>query len=319
MAFGNKKADKEAEATSNAEVLPPEKAALPDTVKEIIDTKGTMLTTSKGEQLPADFIEEMQTGNTGLENVTANNLIIPRITILQSLSPQLQRKKAEFIEGAEMGDFCDTAIGDVYKELLVIPVYFADILLEWAPRSTGKGLVANHGLARKDHPIFKECVMDDKRRWFHGREANKDTTNIISETATFYCLNVTAGGRRVFIPLSSTNRKSAHRWLTLITNERVPGRDGKEFQPPIFYRAWRVTKTEESNSQGDWFGWKFDQGPNIVELDPARNLLRSAKEFMEQARSGLVSGDLSSFAEDGTAEGVASTAGEERDDANRAM
>jgi hypothetical protein len=308
MAFGTKSKNPEPEiippnvvtgtGTSSTQIKP-----LSEAVSDVKDT-GTALAAPSKASLPIEFLDEIETGSTGLENVTANNLIIPRITILQSLSPQIQRKKAEFIEGAEMGDFCDTAIGDVYKEMTVIPVYFADILLEWAPRATGKGLVANHGMNRD---ILKECVQDDKRRWYHGKEANKDTTNIISETATFYCLNVTAGGRRVFIPLSSTNRRAANRWLTLITNERVTGRGGKEFQPPIFYRAWKVTKTEESNSQGDWFGWKFEPGPTIFELDPSKNLLNAAKEFMEQARSGLVSGDLASYAEDGAGEGVKST------------
>lgn len=312
MAFGKK--------SSEAEVLPPEtaqaaiKSPIAETVKSVTET-GNALAVAGQPSLPTEFLDEIETGSTGLENVTANNLIIPRITILQSLSPQLQRKKAEFIEGAELGDFCDTAIGDIYKEMTVIPVYFADILLEWAPRASGKGLVANHGMNRD---ILKECVQDDKRRWYHGKEPNKETTNIISETATFYCLNVTAGGRRVFIPLSSTNRKAANRWLTLITNERVMGRQGKEFQPPIFYRSWKVTKTEESNAQGDWFGWKFEPGQTIFELDPSKNLLLAAKEFMEQARSGLVSGDLSSYADDGTSEGVAQTGGGNADD-NKAM
>ena len=184
-----------------AEILPPnasQNKPLAETVKEVKDTTAssgsTALATTGQASLPAEILDEIETGNTGLENVTANNLLIPRITILQGLSPQVQRKKAEFIEGAEIGDFCDTAIGDLYKEMVVIPVYFADILLEWAPRASGKGLVANHGMNRD---ILKECVQDDKRRWYHGKEANAETTNIISETATFYCLNVTAGGRQI--------------------------------------------------------------------------------------------------------------------------
>jgi hypothetical protein len=127
---------------------------------------------------------------------------------------------------------------------------------------------------------------------------------------TFYALNVTAGGRRSFVPLSSTALKSGRKWLTLITNERVLNpKTNKEFQPPIFFRSWKVTATEETNNQGSWFGWKFEPGPNILEIDPSKNLLAEAKDFMEQARSGLVTGDLASYADDGTAEGMAQTGG----------
>lgn len=280
------------------EVLPPETAV--DTSKPISEVvTSTALAAPSKSNVPAEFLAEIDSGATGLENVTSRDLIIPRITILQALSPQLNRKKSEFIQGAEMGDFCDTALGDVYKEMILVPCYYATILLEWAPRETGKGLVANHGMNRD---ILKDCRKDEKQRNWHG-------DNLVSETATFYCLNITAGGRRVFVPLSSTNMKAARRWLTLITNERVLRADGSEFTPPIFYRGWKATKTEESNSQGDWFGWKFDPDQTIFELDPSKNLLLAAKEFMEQARSGLVSGDLASYADDGTSEGMRDVGG----------
>lgn len=296
---------------AQGEVLPPEtsgKQPLSDVVNEVKDT-GKSVATSGGSQLPAEFFEEIENSPTGLENVTSRDLLIPRITILQDLSPQVKKNKPEYIEGAEIGDFCDTAVGEVYKELMLIPCYYATVLLEWAPRATGKGLIANHGMSRD---ILKDCKQDEKRRWMHGE-------NLVSETMTFYCLNITAGGRRCFVPLSSTALKSGRKLLTLITSERVTGRDGKDFQPPIFYRAWKTTVTEEANNQGSWFGWKFEQGPNIFEVDPSRGLLQEAKDFMEQARSGLVTGDLASYADDGTAQGMAQTEGEGGSKDERAM
>ena len=283
------------EVKTDAEVLPPEgKTSLPDTVKSIDETKpGTVVARAGVNAVSAEVADEFDTGATGLENVTSRDLIVPRITILQDLSPQVKKNKPEYIEGAEIGDFCDTAVGEVYKELLLIPVYYATVLLEWAPRATGKGLVANHGMNRD---ILKDCVQDEKRRWMHGE-------NLVSETMTFYALNVTAGGRRCFVPLSSTGLKSGRKWLTLITNERVLNpRTNKEFQPPIFYRGWRATVTEETNNQGSWFGWKFEAAHTILEIDPDKNLLNEAKDFMAQARSGLVTGDLASYADDGTEE-----------------
>jgi hypothetical protein len=223
----------------------------------------------------------------GLENVTANDVTIPRMTILQKLSPQLDKKKPEFIEGAEVGDFCDTGSMDVFRgEMDVIPVHYAMQYLEWAPRSSGKGLVKNHGT---DDSILKQCTQDDKRKYW------LKNGNYVAPTATYYCLNLSANNRRCFIPLTSSGLKVSRNWMTAITNERVSDGNGGEFMPPIYYRSWRATVIEMSNNDGDWFSWKFTpvDGGTILELDPDQGLLAEAREFYEQASNGLVIGNFS--------------------------
>lgn len=252
----------------------------------------TALATSKGNALSTEFAAEFDNQPSGMEQVKSKDLMIPRITILQKLSPQLEERKPEFIKDAKAGMICDTATSDVFQGSIdVLPCYFATVYLQWAPRSSGKGLQHNHGL---DDSILTKCTKNDKGQFFLP---NGDQ---IIETATWYLLNLTAGGRRSFLPLSSTQLKSSRRWMTRVQGERVVRPDGSEFQPPIFYRPWTASITHEANAQGDWFGWKFEpKGPNIIEYDPSKNLLNEAKQFLEQARSGLVQGDLSSYADDG--------------------
>jgi hypothetical protein len=250
--------------------------------------------TESKANLPATAADEFAGMPTGLENVTAKDLVIPRITILQALSPQLIKSKPEFIKGAAAGMFCDVATGDTWADSLdFLPCFYATIYLEWAPRSSGKGLVANHGT---NAAIMSDCTFDDKRR------AVLPSGNYIAETATYYGLNMSAGGRRSFIPLSSTQLKASRKWMTLITNQRLKRSDGSEFVPPLFYRCWRAEITEQSNSEGSWFGWKFSPGNTVLELDPTKALLADARDFYEQARAGLVQGDLSSYAEEGAAD-----------------
>lgn len=226
----------------------------------------------------------------GLENVTAKDLLIPRLTILQALSPQLDEASPEFIPNAKIGDFCDTGTGETWRDsITLIPVYFVQVYLEWAPRSTGKGLIANHGT---DSSILQECTQDERRRWV------TESGNYIAETATWYVLNVDARFRRSFLPLSSTQMKASRKWLTLITNERVPRKDGSEFTPPMFFRSWQATKVKQQNQEGNWWGWKFDPAANILELDPTKAVLHTAREFYEQVREGAVTGDVASMAKD---------------------
>ena len=220
----------------------------------------------------------------GMEHVSTSDLIIPRLTILQALSPQVNKSKPEFIKGASVGDFCDTATGDLFSgSIQIIPCFFARVFLEWAPRSTGKGLVKNHGL---DNSILSQCEPDDKGRMFLPNK------NYIAETATYYVINLTAGGRRSFIPLSSTQLKSSRQWMTKISSERLSRRDGSEFTPPIFFRSWHAQPVAQSNAHGSWRGWKFTPDAPTLELDPSQGLRKDCISFYEQARDGIVQGDV---------------------------
>lgn len=260
---------------------------------------GTQVATANSNQLPANFTDDdFASLPTGMENVTSRDLIIPRLTILQALSPQLNKAKPEYIKGAEAGMFCDTATGDLFNEIELLPVYYAMVYLEWAPRSTGKGLVANHGT---DASCLAAARPDDKRRMV------LPNGNYIAETATYFVLNLTAGGRPSFIPLTSTQLKSARKWMTLLANMKLKRSDGSEFTPPIFFQSWKATVAEQSNNEGSWFGWKFEPGTKVLEIDPTKGLLERARKFCDEAREGIVQGDLASLAGEGNEGGGPST------------
>jgi len=234
----------------------------------------------------ANFIDDpdLWTGNTGFENITASDLLIPRLTILQKMSPQLDESKPEYIEGAKYGDFCDTATREIYKELHIIPCFHAITYLEWAPRDSKKGLVKNHGM---DSSILKSCSPDEK-----GRQILPNG-NLIAKTGTWYVVNLTANRRKNFIPLASTQFKHSSRWLTLATSEKLKRPDGSEFTPKMWFRSWYARTVEEQNAQGSWKSWNFVAGPNSIEIDPSKNLFRECDEFNKQAQDGFVQGDLS--------------------------
>ena len=147
----------------------------------------------------------------------------------------------------------------------------------------------NHGT---DDSIMKQTTLDDKKR------AVLPNQNYVAETMQFFVMNLTADGRRSFIPLSSTQLKAGRRWLTLITSERLKRTDGSDFMPPMFYRSWSCSSVEQSNNDGTWNGWRMDPGPTILELDPTKRLLERAKEFSGQAKEGLVKGDVESVADE---------------------
>jgi len=224
------------------------------------------------------------------------------LTILQALSPQINKKKVEFIPGAEIGDWCDVSVGDVFKEsVVVIPCHFSTQYIQW--KKNRGGFAGNLGM---DAACLKDTTLNEKRQ---NVLPNGD---IIAETATWFCLlQVGIDWRRVFLPFSSTGLKVSRRWHTLIKAEKLLGKSGF-FSPPLFYRPWALTVAHDSNDQGDWFtpipnkipvpveagaNGKSEPYKSIYHLmyeeqDTQKWLLGECKRFYEDARDNLVVGDM---------------------------
>lgn len=231
-----------------------------------------------------------QYAGVGTENVTAKDLIIPRVTILQGLSPQINKSKAEYIKGAEVGTICDVALGQVFGESIsFLPCYFNRRWLEWAPRASGKGLVRIHDT----NDILSECNQDEKGRWFTAEG------NSIQEAAQFFGLNLSAGGRKCFIPMSGTQLKKARRLLSFVTDFKT--KSGKP--APMFYASYKMGTVSESNNEGDWIGWKIEIDKKLQDLPNFEALMNECADFARVLKSGAARADDSGFAEAAVVDG----------------
>jgi len=245
-----------------------------------------------GNELPSvsdEFASEMMKNGTGLENVTTDDLLIPRITILQGLSPQVVPSKPEYDENAKVGQIYDVGMQESFgDELLIIPVHFVKQWLEWAPRSSGKGLIAIHDT----NAVIDKCERNERN------QPITNEGNLIQETAQFFCLNLTADGRKSFLPMASTQLKKAKRLLTLASSEKITRQDGSEFTPPLFYRSYKMTTVPESNSEGDWIGWKIERGMSVDQFPDWQKTMEEINNFRESIIKGEAKGDIQSMAEE---------------------
>lgn len=252
--------------------------------------KGTALATQETKDVTvaddASLFEDY--AGQGLENVTGRDLLIPRLTIIQSLSPQLNPRKGEFIEGAKVGDICDVGTSELFEApLIFLPVHFVKQWLEWAPRASGKGLVRIHD----NDTILQACKPNEKK------QPITPDGNYVAETAQFYGLNLSAMNRRSFIPMASTQLKRARKWLTLASSERLQRADKSEYTPPLFYRVYQLGIAAESNNEGEWFGWTVERGPKLSEMgEHWPNLRNEALAFRDSIQKGETRGDVASLA-----------------------
>lgn len=76
----------------------------------------------------------------GQENVGMEDLTVPRLDVLQSLSPQRKKNDPAYIEGAEEGMLFNTVTGELYgTEVYFIPCYYKKEWLIWKLQGAGGG------------------------------------------------------------------------------------------------------------------------------------------------------------------------------------
>jgi len=242
------------------------------------------LTKAQEAKLPQTETDDFAAfAGAGMENVTSNDLLVPRLVILQALSPQVNKRKSEYIDGAEVGMIADVGTGEVYPDgVWFLPVFYRKDYLEWAPRDSGKGLVNIH----TDPAILDQTTRNERN------QPVLPNGNYIAETAQFFGLNLSAGARMCYVPMTSTQLKKARRWNTLAMGEKLKRADGTEFTAPFFYRTYTLQTSEESNSEGDWFGWKIERSlalPEITDEGHGMNwhqLKDDAVQFRESLSKG---------------------------------
>lgn len=254
------------------------------------ETKNTAVAEVKQTAVSTEIASFESFAGAGTENLKASDVLIPRLTIIQGLSPQRNKNKAEYIQGAEEGHIVDVATGDLFKEgIIFLPVYYRKDYLEWAPRASGKGLVAVH----PNDDILDQCTRDEKNRPI------LPNGNYIGETAQWFGLNLSSGRRPCFIPMASTQLKRSRKWMTMVANERIIRPDGSDFQAPIFYRTYTMSTAAESNNDGDWYVWAISRGLSLPEYATNwQQILGEATKFRDTLIAGEARANLEGMSGD---------------------
>lgn len=234
-----------------------------------------------------------QYANSGMEEVGARDVLIPRVGILQSLSPQVKPQRAEYIKGAKEGMICDIGTGELIGDKLhFLPVKYNKVWVEWAPRDTKRGIVRIH----PTDDILAQCGVNDRN------QPITEDGNLIAETAQFFGFNLDRDMRASFLPMASTQLKIGRKWMTLATGEKLSRKDGSKYPAPIFYRSYELTTVPTSDGDNDWFLWKVERSFSVPELFPdaekMRAVLSDCKLFQDQLDQGAKRGDFKDASQD---------------------
>jgi hypothetical protein len=210
----------------------------------------------------------------------SSEMQIPFVRLLQALSPQLNKKKSEYIEGASTGDAFNNVTGQYWDGetgITVIPCFQTTKYLEFVPRDMGGGF-------KGEVPANSSLLQQTTRS---GSKELLPNGNELVKSDQHFCLIVEEDGsyQPVVIDMKSTQLKVSRRWKTQIAMQKIKNpKTGALMTPPVFATMWRLYSVEESNDQGSWGNWQVER----IGLVESRDLLLEAKSFRDSIAAGEV-------------------------------
>lgn len=180
------------------------------------------------------FIKESDRGQ---ENVSMDDVTIPRLDVLQDLSPQRKRNDPAYIEGAEEGMLYNTVTNLLYgTDVYFVPCFYKKEWLIWKLQDAGGGLNGVYDTEAEAKAAFKEEGLDEI---FHEKGKEKVCSYEIVDTANHFGLVFSGEDdiQEICLSMSKSKMKVNRQFNTII---KMAGGDR-------FSRVYRVSSFEDTN------------------------------------------------------------------------
>ena len=177
-------------------------------------------------------------GEEGLENMTGEDLIIPRLVIMQAMSPAVE--EGEHQKGEVINSLTDEVWIGIDEVEPFIPIYHFKEWIQWAPRDSGGGIVD-----RSMDPS-SELAMSAKRG-----EKDEEGNRLVTEYHNFISVLRSQGFKKpCIIACAKSNHKHGRKLLGLA---KYRG------NYPLYAGLYDMAAVKEENKQGQkYFAWKFE-------------------------------------------------------------
>lgn len=172
--------------------------------------------------------------NRGAENVGVEDIIVPRLELIQGLSPAVKRGDPKHIPGCQLGQMNNSVTRELYGDsVLVVPVYYIKQWLVWRDQKKGGGFAG----------AFDTQAEAEARAKQEGGE--KEGWQAL-DTPQHLCLLLNQSTGKVeelMISLPRTKAKVSRGWNSMM---RMAGGD-------TFARVYKITTAEETSKQGQQY------------------------------------------------------------------
>jgi hypothetical protein len=244
------------------------------------EEKAVAKKTESGVAVATEFFEDAGAGN---EQMTADYLTIPYLSILQDMSPAAKKRGEQYVEGAEPGMFINSVSQEIYSGevgVVVVNCFFQPRYVEWVPRDQGGGWVATYVPGSQPKTLVDPAT---------GRNSNVlESGNNLNMTHYHMCLVLNDDeAQEVVIGMSRSQIKHSLKWNSKFQMLRWRTSEGKKFQPPRFATKWRLSTFLDSNESGEWFNLKIE-ADGTINLEDAfeKEVYMQARGYSELMKAG---------------------------------
>ena len=204
-------------------------------------------------------------GSSAGEDMGKEDMAIPRLSILQSNSPQAQKGQPTYVKGADAGMIYDGVNDRLWEGetgIVTVPLHYRRTFVEWVLREKGGGLIADHGLV-EGKELLAQTERDDKKRFI------LPNGNQLVDTMEYIVFVLSDEG---YVPsvmaLAISQLRFGRKWNTQLSTATITHPStGEQTPAPLYYRAWSMTTFPESNDLGSWFSYKIVAGDKLSKLN----------------------------------------------------
>ena len=213
----------------------------------------------------------------GIANITQDDLALPFLKVLGQLSPEVNKRNAKYVEGAEPGMIINTVTNEVYdgeKGIDVVPVYYKRQHIEWQDRGESQGAPVKIYEAGDDLPKTQRDKFN-KDRLANG--------NYLENTASHFVVVLGKNPTTALISMKATQLKVSRKWNSMMMGLKMQGKNGM-FTPPTYSHIYKLKTVQQSNDKGTWFGW------DVAKVGPIsdQGVYTIAKDFSNSVAKGNV-------------------------------
>jgi len=231
---------------------------------------------SKNEVASGDISVDLivKAAGRGLENVSNDDITIPRLAVVQAGSPQRKKKDEKYIEGAEEGHIFNTVTNKLYdvEGITVIPCGYRKSYVEWVPRESGGGLVAIHDMKPEG------TTVDPKsKKSFLGENQIVDTAE------HFVLIKSDDSWEAAILTMTSSNLGVSRKWNTLLKMKKMNIK-GQMVEPPSFLYMFKLSTINAENDLGSWFKYKIEEIGQVER----KNIFTQAEALSDSVSEGKI-------------------------------
>ena len=220
--------------------------------------------------------------NQGAQNIRQEDLALPFLKVLGQLSPEVNKRDAKYVEGAEPGMILNTVTNALYdgtKGIQVLPVFYKRQYIEWQDRGESKGAPVHIYNAGDDIPKTTRDKMN-KDRLGNG--------NYLENTANHYVVTLGDSPSTALISMKATQLKISKKWNSMMLGIKMQGKNGL-FTPPTYSHIYKLRTVQQSNDKGTWFGWEVEKDGPVTDkgiYDMAKSFAMSVGKGEVEAKHG---------------------------------